>query len=76
MNAWKVCFDDVFESSQGMQKYSVPCLEQELLVITEGDSLADVRKALESLVGEQTRVTKLRWAYWLGECHVSSVKTV
>ena len=67
MNIWEVIYDSVFESSSGMDKYSIPHENLKALVWTNGRSLDNVEDAITEAVGNQTRVTKLIRATWLGE---------
>ena len=67
MNIWKVIYNDVFESSSGMEKYSSPHENIEVLVWTNGKSLDNVQEAISKGIGNQTRVTKLVQVTWLGE---------
>lgn len=67
MNIWEVVYNDVFESSSGMEKYSSSHENIKVLVWTHGKSLDNVKEAINKGIGNQTRVTKLVQVTWLGE---------
>jgi hypothetical protein len=52
MRIWKVKYTSTFTSSQGMKTYRIEHGERECFVLTEGDSLTDVKKEMEMTGGE------------------------
>ena len=66
MLIWKVIYDCVFSSSSGMERYSIEHNNQSGLVWTSGNSLGDVRSAIQDGLGDQTRMTRLISAEFIG----------
>lgn len=64
---WKVVYDTVFNSSSGMEKYSIPDQNLECYVVTEKASLDSVLSELDESLATGVRVTKICSANWLGE---------
>ena len=65
MNIWLVTWIQEFSSSSGMQSYSSKS-EKTGYVITWGDSLADVLKALETSIDSQSQILQIKTANFLG----------
>ena len=64
---WRVVYDCVFESSTGMKRYSIPHENLECYVATETADVNAVRREIQAVKDNQTTVTKIRTAQWLGE---------
>src|SRR5262245_25195373 len=63
---WRVEYDYVFESSHGMQGYSVPHQNQIAHVVTATADVPSVENEIHRAIGNQSRVTKIRTALYLG----------
>ena len=63
---WRVRYDTRFSSSSGGQPYHSDHRDCTGLVVTAGESLDDVRRALRSMLGNQTMLTDLHEAHYLG----------
>jgi len=74
MNIWEVTYTTIFSSSSGMESYSNPPETRKSFVLTKGDSLDDVRAAIQSAMDNQTTAT-LETAKWLGQS-LNAVETI
>lgn len=66
MLIWKVKFDWEFRSSSGMEKYTVLHKDVDGYVLTIGDSLQEVQKAIASSLDNQSHLTALHTAVFVG----------
>ena len=64
---WHVVYDTIFESSSGMDRYSIPHEKLEGHVATLSPSVADVEREIAATLDNQSRVTRIHKATWMGE---------
>lgn len=68
MNVWRATYDSRFSSSSSDGgPYHIDKQGVVDLVLTVGDSLHDVEKAIQDSMDSQTHLTCLRQAEWLGK---------
>lgn len=64
---WHVVYDTIFESSSGMDRYSIPHEKLEGYVATTASCVNDVEREIAATLDNQSRVTRIHTATWLGE---------
>lgn len=64
---WHVVYDTIFESSSGMERYSIRHENLEGHVATQSSSVVDVEREIAATLGNQSRLTCVHKATWLGE---------
>jgi len=67
MNVWRVVYDSRFSSSSGMEPYHKDHMGLVDLVLTTGDSLHEVKEAIQGSMDCQTKLVHLKKARWLGK---------
>jgi hypothetical protein len=75
MKVWRVVYDCVFSSSSGMESYTIKHPLQQGMVCTVGDSLKDVEDTIQQGMDNQTRLTRLVSAEWLGDADIQKEKS-
>ena len=63
---WHVVFDSVFESSHGMQGYSIPHKACEGHLVTATPDIGSVESEIQESLESQSRLTQLHKAMYLG----------
>jgi hypothetical protein len=66
MLVWKVVYEYAFESSSGMNRYSID-FKTEGIVLTIGRSLGDVETEIQKSISSQIKMTKLVSADYIGD---------